>query len=64
MGDVEANVDAILSFIPRLIDEGVEVAVFPEMCITGYTCADLFHDGVLIEAAFNGVKRIMEESEK
>ncbi len=64
VGDVEANVDAILSFIPRLIDEGVEVAVFPEMCITGYTCADLFHDGVLIEAAFNGVKRIMEESEK
>ena len=62
VGDVDANVNAILSFIPRLAAEGVEVAVFPEMCITGYTCADLFHDSTLIQAAMDGLHRLMAEA--
>ena len=27
----------------------MELAVFPEMCITGYTCADLFHNSTLLD---------------
>ena len=63
VGDVDTNVNAILDFIPRLEAEGVEVAVFPEMCITGYTCADLFHDSLLVEAAIAGLHRIMTAAE-
>ena len=60
VGEVDANVNAILDFIPRLIEEDVEVAVFPEMCITGYTCADLFHDSTLVRAAADGVQRLID----
>lgn len=42
------------------MEQGVEVAVFPEMCITGYTCADLFHDSTLIDAAASGLQRLMD----
>lgn len=59
VGDVNANVKAILDFVPRLEAEGVEIAVFPEMCITGYTCADLFHDSLLVESAMAGLHTIM-----
>ena len=40
VGDVATNVDRIIAEMQRLEALGVEVAVFPEMCITGYTCAD------------------------
>ena len=55
VGDVDANVNAILDFIPRLIEQDVEVAVFPAMCITGHTCADLFHDSTLVRPSADGV---------
>jgi len=36
------------------------MAVFPELCITGYTCADLFHNNTLIDAALRSLKRIVD----
>ena len=41
-GDVEKNTKEICSKIEELKKEGVQLAVFPELCITGYTCGDLF----------------------
>ena len=29
--------------------EGAAVTVFPELCITGYTCSDLFHQELLLK---------------
>lgn len=58
--DVEANVEAILAMLPRLEELGVQVAVMPEMCVTGYTCGDLFHNDTLLAAAEQGVDRIHE----
>lgn len=63
-GDIEANVKSILEFIPSLHEQGVEVAVFPEMCITGYTCADLFHDSTLLTAAADGLQHIIDAAEQ
>ena len=42
-GDVEYNVREICSKIDELKNKGVQLAVFPELCITGYTCGDLFY---------------------
>lgn len=58
VGDVATNVDRIIAEMQRLEALGVEVAVFPEMCITGYTCADLFHNRTLLDAARSGLDKI------
>ena len=42
-----ANADRILNLMRRAEDEQVDVLLFPELCMTGYTCADLFHQPVL-----------------
>ena len=59
---VDANVDSILALAERLSAAGVEVAVFPEMSVTGYTCGDLFHNLTLLDAAQAGLDRIGEWS--
>ncbi|MCM1138508.1 MAG: NAD(+) synthase [Muribaculum sp.] len=51
VADVNFNVSNIKSKLRTLHENGVELAVFPEMCVTAYTCADLFHNSTLIDAA-------------
>lgn len=59
---VESNVTSILDLLRKLDSEGVELAVFPEMCVTAYTCADLFHSQTLLNAAELGLEKILRES--
>ena len=42
VGDTEYNKQQIISMIAEAAEEKVDVVCFPELCITGYTCADLF----------------------
>ncbi|MCM1518115.1 MAG: NAD(+) synthase [Pseudoflavonifractor sp.] len=58
VADVEFNVSQIASSLTDLAGQGVRVAVFPEMCVTAYTCADLFHSATLLDAAADGVMRL------
>lgn len=58
VADVQYNVDQILELIEETAKKGADIVVFPEMCITGYTCGDLFHTRDLIEQAENGLNRI------
>lgn len=60
--DVAANTEGIIALAGELDTKGVELAVMPEMCVTGYTCADLFHSSTLISAAADGLRRIAEAS--
>lgn len=62
VADVESNVAAIIALVDEISGNGVEVAVFPEMCITGYTCGDLFHNETLLDAAAKGLGRLIEYS--
>ncbi|MGM9732618.1 MAG: NAD(+) synthase [Prevotella sp.] len=48
VADTEHNVGEILAMISDAEDKGVEIIVFPELCITGYTCQDLFRSDVLL----------------
>lgn len=59
VGDVENNTRIICEEIENLKRQGVQLAVFPELCITGYTCADLFSQSILIEAAKNALGVIL-----
>lgn len=58
IGDVESNVSAIMALSERMEQDGVETAVFPELCLTGYTCGDLLHNSLLLNDAMEGVERL------
>lgn len=63
VADVEFNVSRIQELMVSLERKGVEIAVFPELCITGYTCADLFHNQTLLVGAQEGLEAIRRTSE-
>lgn len=49
--DVESNLATIIEMAQKAVSEGVKITVFPELSITGYTCADLFFQNSLLRAA-------------
>ena len=51
VADCRYNADKILSLVRRAHEEGVHLLVLPELCITGYTCQDLFLQQALLESA-------------
>ena len=42
LADCQYNLSEIIAMADRAWDQGVEVLLFPELGITGYTCGDLF----------------------
>lgn len=58
IGNPDKNAETIISLLYNLNKEYVRLAVFPELCITGYTCADLFNQDVLLDAADHALKKI------
>lgn len=60
VADVDFNVSVIVETLVALEKEGVEIALFPELCITGYTCGDLFHNSALLDAALAGLQKIVD----
>ncbi len=63
-GAVRANVDEMLALARDAAAEGVELLVFPELCVTGYTCADLFHQETLLDAADTELARFLKGTAK
>lgn len=47
----------------RCAEEGCRIAVFPELCLTGYSCADLFHLPGLQAAALRGLETVKAASD-
>ena len=60
LGDVARNESVLLDTLRRLAGEGCRVVVFPELCLTGYSCADLFHLPALQQQALAAVRRLAE----
>ena len=56
----EANGEEILRLAREAAGNGAKIIVFPELCITGYTCGDLFWQETLLESAKEALLR--EES--
>ena len=63
IADCRANADAIIDILDRLNDIQPDLVVLPEMCITGYTCADLFHNRTLLDDARAELGRIVAATE-
>ncbi|WP_343008952.1 NAD(+) synthase [Clostridium celatum] len=62
VADVLYNVENICYCIDKSYDSNVKFLVFPELCITSYTCSDLFLTSTLLNKALDGIKLICEKS--
>ncbi len=61
VADVDYNVEQILKLAEAGQAEEAAVMIFPELAVTGYSCADLFHNRMLLTAAEHGVRRLLRE---
>ena len=62
LGDVEKNKAEILGKMAELEARGVQAAVFPELCITGYTLGDLLLHDTLQRAAYQAMLDIAAQT--
>ena len=64
VADVDYNVQQIESLIAQAEGQGVEIIVFPELCLTGYSCQDLFKEQLLIDKAEEGLLQLLDFTRK
>lgn len=60
VADCNYNEKQLESLIAQAEGKGVEVVVFPELCITGYTCQDLFGQQLLLDETEKAVLKLLE----
>lgn len=62
VADCTYNVNEMINIAKEANDKHVKVLVFPELCITSYTCADMFFSNVLLDGAHNALKKYIDET--
>ena len=62
VADPEYNADEIIRLLEEAEKSGARIAVFPELCLSGYTCADLFLQDILLRSCEEQLIRIVEET--
>ena len=62
VADCDYNADRIIELTKQAAAEDVSVIVFPELCITGYTCGDLLLQKVLLDGAKKALVKIAKET--
>jgi NAD+ synthase (glutamine-hydrolysing) len=62
VGDPEYNFAATLELVQQAAREKVLLAVFPELGLSAYSCEDLFHQQALIDAAEEGLRKLLARS--
>ncbi len=62
VADCKYNAGEIEREISNAEDAGVEIVVFPELCMTGYTCGDLFSQNLLLEGAEMGLMQVLSNT--
>lgn len=60
VADPGYNKERICELIRQAAEQGVKIMVFPELCITGYTCGDLFYQELLLREAKKALFEIAE----
>ncbi|MBR5351029.1 MAG: NAD(+) synthase [Prevotella sp.] len=64
VADCDYNIEQIITQVTEAEEKGVEIIVFPELCVTGYTCQDLFRQATLLEHAELGIVRLLGHTRK
>ena len=63
IADCEANAAEITAMLEDMRQAEPDLIVFPEMCLTGYTCGDLFHNQTLLDGAINALHSVAKATE-
>lgn len=63
VADTAFNTEEIIKSAKAAVQNGASVVVFPELCITGYTCSDLFHQEQLLQNSFDSLLKIAKSFE-
>ena len=64
VGDCKYNTEQIMSLVEQAEKRDVEIVVFPELSITGYSCQDLFHQSMLLDSAENALMLLLDFTRK
>lgn len=64
VADCDYNIEQIIAQVTEAEEKGVEIIVFPELCVTGYTCQDLFCQSTLLENVELSVVRLLGHMRK
>lgn len=64
VGDTKYNLTNILSCIEEANAKNIKSIVFPELCITSYTCGDLFLHDTLYTNSINAIEQLLIKTEK
>jgi len=62
VGDVYYNTQNLITEIKKANDNNINILLTPELSITGYTCADLFHQSPIIEESKKCLENILQET--
>lgn len=62
INDIEGNVTKILLALNEAYSQGAKVIVFPELCITSYSCGDMFYHDTLLKKSEQALERIAKET--
>ncbi|MGI6029462.1 MAG: NAD(+) synthase [Candidatus Heteroscillospira sp.] len=62
VADTEYNARSIIDAMVSAAARGAKIAVFPELCVTGYTCGDLFLQRRLLDGALDALAEIVDAS--
>lgn len=60
VADCRYNAEQIFTLMREADKQGVKVLALPELCLTGYTCGDLFLQETLLNGAEEGLRTILE----
>ena len=64
VADCTGNSQKIIAMAKEAAENGASLVVFPELCITGYTCGDLFLQRALLNSAQENLKVIIKETKE
>jgi NAD+ synthase (glutamine-hydrolysing) len=59
VADPMANIREIRTLLQNAQHQDVQIAVFPELCISGYTCQDLFFQSTLLDTCFAALRQLV-----
>lgn len=63
VADPAYNAEVLCAEIDHAVEHGAKLIVFPELCLTGYTCQDLFLEDALLTAAEEALHHVMRHTE-
>ena len=62
LADTVFNAEKVCGLMREAAEKGAAVTVFPELCLTGYSCGDLFWQTTLLQGAREALREVARES--